>query len=66
LTSDGRTISNGGLKAQVLAGYIDAKNGKQLAYALYVNNVSTLKSIADVTDVFEDKAEISNIIYESN
>lgn len=62
----GTTISDGELKAQVLAGYIDAKSGKQLAYALYVNNVSTLKSIADVTDVFEDKAEISNIIYESN
>jgi hypothetical protein len=49
-----------------LAGYIDAKSGKQPAYALYMNNVGTLKSIADVTDVFEDEAEISNIIYESN
>jgi hypothetical protein len=28
---DGRTISNGGLKVQVLAGYIDAKSGRQLA-----------------------------------
>jgi D-alanyl-D-alanine carboxypeptidase len=62
----GTTISDGNLKAQVLAGYIDAKSGRQLAYALYVNDVGTLKSIADVTHVFEDEAEISNVIYELN
>ena len=31
-----------------------------------MNNLGTLKSVADVTDVFEDEAEISNVIYESN
>jgi hypothetical protein len=37
-----------------------------LAYALYVNDVGALNSIADVTNVFEDEAEISNVIYELN
>ena len=40
-----------------------SKSGRELAYALYVNDVGALNSIADVTNVFEDEAEISNVIY---
>jgi PBP4 family serine-type D-alanyl-D-alanine carboxypeptidase len=62
----GTTIDRGGLKAQVLAGYIDAKSGRHLAFALYVNDVGPIKSIADVAEVFGDEGEITNVIYESN
>jgi D-alanyl-D-alanine carboxypeptidase len=54
------------LKAQVLAGYIDAKSGKRLAFALFVNNAGPLKDLADVSTVFEDEAEITNASYELN
>lgn len=59
----GTTIDASGLKAQVLAGYIDAKSGKRLAFALYVNNAGKLKSIDDVAHVFTDEALITNAIY---
>lgn len=61
----GTTIDGGGLKAQVLAGYIHAKSGRDLAFALYVNDVGPIKSIADVADVFTDEGAIANVIYES-
>jgi D-alanyl-D-alanine carboxypeptidase len=50
-------------KAQVLAGYVDTKRGRHLAFALFVNNVGPLASIADVAAVLEDQAEILNAIY---
>ncbi|PZR56942.1 MAG: peptidase S13 [Candidatus Eremiobacter antarcticus] len=60
----GTTIDQTGLKAQVLAGYIDAKSGRHLAFALYVNDAGPLKNIADVAEVFDDEAQITNVIYE--
>jgi PBP4 family serine-type D-alanyl-D-alanine carboxypeptidase len=60
----GTTIDRTGLKAQVLAGYIDARSGRRLAFALYVNNAGPIKSIADVAGVFDDEAQIVNAIYE--
>lgn len=62
----GTTIDKTGLKAQVLAGYIDARSGKRLAFALYVNNAGPIRSIEDVTGVFDDEAAIANAIYERN
>jgi D-alanyl-D-alanine carboxypeptidase len=62
----GTTIDDSGLKAQVLAGYIDAKNGRRLAFALYANDVGKITSIEDVAKVFDDEAEIVNAIYEAN
>lgn len=59
----GTTVQNGELKAQVLAGYIDAKSGRHLAFALYVNNAGPLKNIEDVSEVFDDEALILNAIY---
>jgi D-alanyl-D-alanine carboxypeptidase/D-alanyl-D-alanine-endopeptidase (penicillin-binding protein 4) len=61
----GTTVQNGQLKAQVLAGYIDAKSGRHLAFALYVNNAGPLKSIEDVGGVFTDEAMILNEIYQA-
>jgi PBP4 family serine-type D-alanyl-D-alanine carboxypeptidase len=61
----GTTIADGALKAQNLAGYIDARSGRRLAFAVYVNDVGPIRSIDDVADVFEDEAAITNVIYES-
>ena len=62
----GTTLDGSGLKAQVLAGYIDARSGRHLAFALYVNDAGPVKSIDDVAEVFEDEARITNAIYEAN
>jgi D-alanyl-D-alanine carboxypeptidase/D-alanyl-D-alanine-endopeptidase (penicillin-binding protein 4) len=61
----GTTIDQSGLKAQNLAGYIDARGGRQLAFALFLNDAGPIQSISDVTGVFEDEAAIANAIYES-
>lgn len=60
----GTTVDQTGLKAQVLAGYIVTKNGRHLAFALFVNNVGPLKAFTDITHVFEDEARITNVLYE--
>jgi D-alanyl-D-alanine carboxypeptidase/D-alanyl-D-alanine-endopeptidase (penicillin-binding protein 4) len=60
----GTTVDQTGLKAQNLAGYIFTKNGRHLAFALFVNNVGPLKSFTDITHVFEDEARITNVLYE--
>jgi PBP4 family serine-type D-alanyl-D-alanine carboxypeptidase len=61
----GTTIADGALKAQNLAGYVDARSGRQLAFAVFLNDAGPIQSIGDVTDVFEDEAAITNAIYES-
>ncbi|MBJ8337708.1 D-alanyl-D-alanine carboxypeptidase [Antrihabitans sp. YC3-6] len=59
---DGKTLE---LKAQNLAGYIETKSGRTLAYALMLNDAGPVTDIAaDVGAVFEDEARISSIIYE--
>jgi hypothetical protein len=58
--------ANGTIKAQVLAGYIDAHGGRRLAYALYVNDAGQFTSIADVIGVIQDEAQISTPIYQLN
>lgn len=62
----GTTIDKTGLKAQVLAGYIDARSGRHLAFALYVNNAGSIQGISDIANVFDDEAQIANAIYENN
>ena len=62
----GTTVLDGFFKAQVFAGYIDAKSGKRLAYGLYVNDIGQLQSIAEAIAVFSDEGEISAIIYDLN
>lgn len=60
-TADGASLE---LKAQNLAGYIDAKDGHRLAFALMVNNAGEIDDIeGDVAGVFEDQARITNVIY---
>jgi D-alanyl-D-alanine carboxypeptidase/D-alanyl-D-alanine-endopeptidase (penicillin-binding protein 4) len=62
----GTTLDATGLKAQTLAGYIDAKSGRKLAFALFVNNAGPVKQLEDVAEVFADEATITNVIYGSN
>jgi len=62
----GTTLDATGLKAQTLAGYIDAKSGRKLAFALFVNNAGPVKQLDDVAEVFADEASITNVIYGSN
>jgi D-alanyl-D-alanine carboxypeptidase/D-alanyl-D-alanine-endopeptidase (penicillin-binding protein 4) len=60
---DGETIE---LKAQNLAGYIETKDGRLVAYALMVNDAGAVEDIeTDVSPVITDEARISSIIYES-
>ncbi|MGD9893589.1 MAG: D-alanyl-D-alanine carboxypeptidase/D-alanyl-D-alanine-endopeptidase [Dehalococcoidia bacterium] len=60
----GTTIIGGALVAQNLAGYIDARSGRRLAFALFVNDAGPITAISDVTEVFDDQAAITNVIYE--
>lgn len=62
----GTTLDDTGLKAQTLAGYIDARSGRKLAFAVFLNDAGPVESISDVTEVFEDEAVITNAIYESS
>lgn len=60
---DGETLE---LKAQNLAGYIESKGGRTLAYVLMVNDAGVVQEIeTDVSAVITDEARISNIIYET-
>jgi PBP4 family serine-type D-alanyl-D-alanine carboxypeptidase len=60
--ADGETIE---LKAQNMAGYITTRSGRRLAYALMVNDVGAITDIeTDVAGVFQDEAEIANVIYQ--
>jgi D-alanyl-D-alanine carboxypeptidase/D-alanyl-D-alanine-endopeptidase (penicillin-binding protein 4) len=53
------------LKAQNLAGYIETKSGRLVAYALMVNDVGALEDFeADLSSVIADEGRISSIIYD--
>ena len=54
------------LRAQTFAGYIHAKSGRRLAYALFVNDVSPVNGLDDVLQVFQDEGTISAIIWREN
>ncbi|MGH9097753.1 MAG: D-alanyl-D-alanine carboxypeptidase, partial [Acidimicrobiales bacterium] len=56
------------VKAQNLAGYIDAKSGRKLAYVVMVNNAGTIDLAhlaTGITNIFSDEGTISNYIYET-
>lgn len=50
------------LKGQALAGYIDAKSGRRLAFFVTVNNVP-ITGIDDVLSVFQDQGTISAMLW---
>ena len=47
------------LRAQALAGYIETKSGRHLAFTLAVNDVGVISGIEDVLPVFQDVGTIS-------
>jgi D-alanyl-D-alanine carboxypeptidase len=56
------------LKAQNLAGYIETKSGRKLAYAVMVNNAGSVNPedvASSVGEVVNDEGTISNYLYES-
>jgi D-alanyl-D-alanine carboxypeptidase/D-alanyl-D-alanine-endopeptidase (penicillin-binding protein 4) len=59
----GATITNGRMVAMNMAGYIDAKSGRRLAYALFVNNAGPVSALTDTLEVFNDEADILGIVY---
>lgn len=54
------------LRSQALAGYIYAKSGRRLAYALFVNDVPEIGGIDQLLEVFQDQGTISAIIWREN
>ncbi len=60
----GATINaNNEMVAMNMAGYIDAKSGRRLAYALFVNDAGPLTALSDTLEVFDDEAMILGDIY---
>jgi D-alanyl-D-alanine carboxypeptidase/D-alanyl-D-alanine-endopeptidase (penicillin-binding protein 4) len=57
---NGQTQST--LRGQALAGYIDAKSGRRLAFALIVNNVP-INDVPDIINVFNDEGTIAANIW---
>lgn len=53
-TPDGRTL----LLGQTLVGYISTKSGRELSFALMVNDVP-LKGFNDIVDIFNDQGKMS-------
>jgi D-alanyl-D-alanine carboxypeptidase/D-alanyl-D-alanine-endopeptidase (penicillin-binding protein 4) len=58
----GTTVQGTTLKAQVFAGYMNATDGRRLAYVVYVNNVTPITGIGDVIGVFGDEGQISALL----
>ncbi|WP_308466013.1 D-alanyl-D-alanine carboxypeptidase/D-alanyl-D-alanine endopeptidase [Rathayibacter soli] len=59
----GTTATDGKLVAQNLAGYIDAKSGHRIAFAIILNDYGKLESLDDVLHVLADEAAITNVLY---
>jgi len=50
-------------RAQALGGYITAKSGRRLAFALAVNDVGPLTSLDAVLQTFQDQGTIAAILW---
>lgn len=59
----GATVTNGQMIAMNMAGYMDAKSGRRLSYALFVNNAGPVTELTDTLEVFNDEATILGIVY---
>jgi PBP4 family serine-type D-alanyl-D-alanine carboxypeptidase len=65
-TVEGNDAGGVELVAQNLAGYIETKSGRLVAYALLVNGVGELASMEeDLGAVIADEAAISSLLYEN-
>lgn len=62
----GTYIDSNQIKAQTLAGNIDARSCRKVAHALFVNDAGDITSFDDVLHVIEDEGEISTLIQQLN
>jgi D-alanyl-D-alanine carboxypeptidase len=62
----GTFLDEGKIKAQVLAGYIDARSGRCVPFALYVNDAREITDFSDVLGVIQDEGAIATIIRQVN
>jgi D-alanyl-D-alanine carboxypeptidase/D-alanyl-D-alanine-endopeptidase (penicillin-binding protein 4) len=53
------------LVAQNIAGYIETQSGRNVAFALILNDVGLIESVTEVVPVMQDQAAIASLIYES-
>ena len=51
------------VRAKALAGYITAKSGRRLVFALAVNDVGTFTGIEPVLQILEDQGTIAAILW---
>jgi D-alanyl-D-alanine carboxypeptidase/D-alanyl-D-alanine-endopeptidase (penicillin-binding protein 4) len=61
--ADEQTLS---LRSQSLAGYIDTKSGRRLAYVVVINDVPEIDGIEALLQVFQDEGTISAIVWREN
>lgn len=59
----GATVEGGQIVAISMAGYIEARSGRALTFAVFVNHAGPLTGLQDTLDVFEDEATIAGIVY---
>ena len=52
------------LKAKAMAGYIDTKSGRRLAFTLAVNDVGVMSDISDLIEVSEDQGTIAAYLWQ--
>ena len=62
----GATVEKGQIVAISMAGYIEARSGRALTFAVFVNDAGPLAGIGDSIEVFEDEAQIAGIVYRLN
>jgi D-alanyl-D-alanine carboxypeptidase len=51
------------LRAQTLAGYVDTKSGRRLAFALAINDVGVISAVDEILPVFQDQGRIGAILW---
>ena len=49
-----------------MAGYLHARSGRDLAFAVYVNDAGEIADIVDVIGVIQDEGAISTVIQQLN
>jgi D-alanyl-D-alanine carboxypeptidase/D-alanyl-D-alanine-endopeptidase (penicillin-binding protein 4) len=59
----GTTVTDGALVAQNLAGYVEARSGHRIAYAIILNDYGALSDLGQVLAVLADEAAITNVLY---
>ena len=58
------TSTGAALKAQAVAGYIDTRSGRRLAFTLVVNDVGAISDISNVIEVIEDQGTIAAYLWQ--